>query len=399
MTPLFIMIGNNVKECALLLTYSPSDLSYEHVIDFEDEYNRYNYFVQQKGARFVYPNIPCDGYRTMFEVDLSIDDVLQYDYCVLSSGGDSYYYFITGRIQKGTISVLYVELDVFTTYYFDMMFNESFVDRCHVNRWTKEGLPTENFEDEGLEYGPSVIRRVETIKKPKLNFIISASSPIGVLKGGSSGGDSGGESGGGSSGGGSSPTSGDWTNGVPSKEMFRYLKGFEGYGPYLYNDSGGTPTIGYGITGSEPTEFNKLKGMQPCPESECAKICWDVLIRKYGKPIVNAVKKLGCTKQRQFDALLDLAYNGGTDLVINSSGNRDLANAIKRNPNDEAYIRPIWEKYWVSDGHSQQPGLVARRKAECNMFFGKPYEVRTIPKLGSGGNVIGEFKGDGWLPS
>ena len=366
-------------------------------VDFRTKPSQINYFDRLSRDYETDVNVKVDGFIDMITIKRNVNEIKKYDYLFIYDETDYnrdnlFFYFIIGvEYNTKTSCNVYLKLDVMQTYLFDYIIGQSFVERCHVPRWTSDGNPTPNNLDEGLEYGPTVIVKTEKVKDLGLNYVICSTSPLGEVKDTSSGG-SGGS-------GGSSPTSGDWTNGVPSKEMFRYLKGFEGYGPYLYNDSGGTPTIGYGITGSEPTEFNKLKGMQPCPEGECAKICWDVLIRKYGKPIVNAVKKLGCTKQRQFDALLDLAYNGGTDLVINSSGNRDLANAIKRNPNDEAYIRPIWEKYWVSDGHTQQPGLVARRKAECNMFFGKPYEVRTIPKLGSGGNVIGEFKGDGWLPS
>lgn len=377
----------------VLLTFTPCDLSYEHGVDFENEINQYDYFFSQPGARLISLNIPCDGYRQQFEVDIPIDDTVQYDYCVLSSYGNRYYYFITGRVQKGLMTTIFVELDVLSTYYFDMQFNDSFVVRTHVNRWTNEGLPTQNFEDEGLEYGPMVIDSIEDVKKSKLNFVIVSSSPIGVLKTSDGGGD-----GGGDGGTGTLPTSGDWENGVPSKEMFRYLKGFEGFGPRLYPDSNGTPTIGYGITASEPTEFNKLKSSQPCSEEDCSKTCWDVLIRKYGKVIVNSVKKLGCTKQQQFDALLDLAYNGGVDLVINSSGNRELANVIKKDPNNESAIRPVWERYWVSDGNKPQQGLVLRRKAECNMYFGKPYEVRKIPTIGTNGVVNGSFEGDGWMP-
>lgn len=386
----------------VLLTTTLIDISYEHGIDFGNAYAQYDYFLGQPNSRLIQLNIPADEYRQEFEVDLPIDQVAMYDYCVISGPEYKYYYFITGRVQKGLMSTIYVELDVLSTYYFDMRFNESFVVRCHVPRWNTKGLPTPNYEDEGLEYGPMVVEKTEDVKKCRMNFVITASTPIGILKassggGGDSGGDGGGDSGGG--GGGTLPTSGDWENGVPSKEMFRFLKGFEGFGPYLYNDSGGTPTIGYGITKSEPAIFDKLKASQPCSEELCAKEAWAILIKNYGKPIVSAFKRLGCTRQEQFDALLDLAYNGGTDLVINSGGNRELANIIKKDPNNESAIRSVWERYYVSDGIRPQPGLVARRKAECNMYFGKPYEVRTIPTIGSSGNVNGSFSGNGWLPT
>lgn len=385
----------------IILTSAPWGADYEHGADFEDEYIQFNWFWKRPHLVLRDYNIKNDAFRTFVELDVPIDDVRCYDYLIMWEGDlkNKNYYFISKFEQKNGLTVAYLEIDLLQTYMTSYDIKPSFVVSAHVNRWDSDGLPTANYQDEGIDYGTSILEEVELIKDCPLNFIIVANSPIGILKvkdtggsGGSGGTDSGGS-------GGTTPTGGNWEGGVPSKEMYRFLKGFEGYGPYLYNDSGGVPTIGYGITGSEPTEFNQLKANQPCSEELCAKVGWDVLIRKYGKPIVNGVKKLGCNQQRQFDALLDLAYNGGTDLIINSSGNRTLANAIKRNPTDEAYIRPIWEKYFIKDGNgTPQPGLVARRKAECNMYFGKPYEIRTIPKLGSGGNVIGEFKGDGWLP-
>lgn len=380
----------------VLLTQTLTDLSYEHAVDFRSPESQYDYYYDQPYSRLIQLNIPADAYRQEFEVDIPIDQVAKYDYCVVCGLDYKYYYFITGRIQKGTMTTIYVELDVLNTYYFDMRFNESFVVRCHVPRWNEQGLPTPNYEDEGLEYGPMVIEREETVKKCKMNFVISASTPIGKLKTSSGGGDGGGGDGGGG-GGEEGGTTGDWHSGVPSIDMFRFIKGYEGFAPYLYNDSGGVATIGYGITGSEPTEFNKLKASQPCSEELCAKTLWDVIPRKYGKPIVNAIKSYGCTTQQQFDALMDLAYNAGTGRITNPEGR--LVKAIKRDPLDEAYIRPIWESYIVSDaqGHVLE-GLKLRRKAECDVYFKHRYEKRKIPKLGSGGNITGSFEGDGWLP-
>lgn len=370
----------------VLLTTTPTDMSYEHCLDFESPESQYQFYLNRQHARMIELNIPCDAYRTEFEIDLPLDEVALYDYIVLPHYSTSFYYFITSRVSHGTWTIVTVELDVLNTYYHVMQFNDSFVNRCHVDRWTENGLPTANYEDEGMEYGPTVIEKQETIKQCPLNFIICSSTPIGKLP--SSGGGGGGEG----------PTSGDWETGIPSKELFRFIKGYEGFAPNLYNDSGGVATIGYGITGSEPTEFNQLKANQPCSEELCAKTAWNVLPRKYGKPIIDKVKSYGITKQQQFDALVDLSYNAGIGRILNENG--DLSKAIKRNPDDESYIRPIWENYIVSDaqGHVLE-GLKLRRKAECDMYFKGKYEKRKIPIVGTGGAITGSFEGDGWLPS
>ncbi|WP_415347739.1 phage tail spike protein [Clostridium perfringens] len=193
---------------------------------------------------------------------------------------------------------------------------------------------------------------------------------------------------------------GDWQNGVMSSNCFRYLKGYEGLGRYEYRDSGGVLTIGYGVTHSEPDIYAKLKANEPVPEELAAKESYTLKINRYGKPIVNKVKALGCTTQQQFDALVDLAFNAGTGVI---GANNSLMNAIRRNPTDEAYIRPIWENFYVhDDAGNRLEGLRLRRIAEANIYFQGRYEKRQIPILGRNGNptgsVVTENNGDGWLP-
>lgn len=193
---------------------------------------------------------------------------------------------------------------------------------------------------------------------------------------------------------------GDWQNGIMSSNQLRMLKGYEGLGKYEYRDSGGVLTIGYGITKSEPDVYNRLLANQPVPEEMAAKEMFNVNNNRYGKPIVSKFKALGCTTQQQFDALVDLAFNAGTGVI---GANNSLMNAIRRNPNDEAYIRPIWENFYIhDDAGNRLEGLRLRRIAEANIYFQGRYEKRQIPILGRNGNptgsVVTENNGDGWLP-
>ncbi|WP_206762131.1 phage tail spike protein [Clostridium perfringens] len=193
---------------------------------------------------------------------------------------------------------------------------------------------------------------------------------------------------------------GDWQNGVMSSNQFRMLKGYEGLGRYEYRDSGGVLTIGYGITKSEPDVYNRLLANQPVPEEMAAKEMFNVNNNRYGKSIVSKVKALGCTTQQQFDALVDLAFNAGTGVI---GANNSLMNAIRRNPTDEAYIRPIWENFYIhDDAGNRLEGLRLRRIAEANIYFQGRYEKRAIPILGRNGkptgSVVTENNGDGWLP-
>lgn len=193
---------------------------------------------------------------------------------------------------------------------------------------------------------------------------------------------------------------GDWQNGIMSSNQFRMLKGYEGLGRYEYRDSGGVLTIGYGITKSEPDVYNRLLANQPVQEEMAAKEMFNVNNNRYGKQIVSKVKALGCTTQQQFDALVDLAFNAGTGVI---GANNSLMNAIRRDPTDEAYIRPIWENFYIhDDAGNKLDGLKFRRIAEANIYFQGRYEKRQIPILGRNGNptgsVVTENNGDGWLP-
>ena len=79
-----------------------------------------------------------------------------------------------------------------------------------------------------------------------------------------------------------------------------------------------------------------------------------------------------------------------------------LTRAIKENPLNEDKIRPIWEKTYVTSDGVYQSGLHKRRVQECNMFFGKEFEIRPISLITSAGNINGKVtdnNGDGWLPT
>lgn len=139
--------------------------------------------------------------------------------------------------------------------------------------------------------------------------------------------------------------------------------------------------------------------MQPVPEEEGAKVSYKLKNERYGAKIVDAVKAMGCNNQNQFDALCSLAYNGGNGSITQSNS---LTDTIRKNPNDESAIRPVWESFKITSNGVVLPGLIARRKQECNMYFGKEVEMRPIGLINTSGNVSGtvtDNNGDGWLPT
>lgn len=184
-----------------------------------------------------------------------------------------------------------------------------------------------------------------------------------------------------------------------SSRGFRFIKGFEGFAPRAYQDSAGYWTICYGVTKhGEPDIYASLIAKQPVNEEEGAKVSYKLKNERYGAKIVNAVKALGCTNQNQFDALCSLAYNCGNGVV---TGSNSLTNTIRKDPNNESAIRSVWENFYVTAGGQYLPGLAARRKQECNLYFGKSVEMRSIGLINTSGNVSGTVSdngGNGWLP-
>ena len=369
---------------------------YSDVVDFSNKNQRDSFFEGYVGKRLE-GNIKTDGERTYLNINVPCETLINYDYCFFKDNNmKPWYYFIT-NIEKVTNnnSNIHLQLDVWSTYYFDFNIMESFVDRCHVPRWNGD-TPTANNEEEGLFYG-----EIKQLSKTKLydlkkSLIITSSTPMGYVPNFT-------PMGGGNSTEGDGDSLGDmgssgtmWKEGKMSSLCFRFQKGGEGFAPRQYRDSGGVLTIGYGTTPYDKEAWATLTANQPCSEEMAAKIFYNSANNNYGKPIVNTCLKLGIDSQGQFDALCSLAYNSGTGTI---TGSNRLMNAIAKNPKDESTIRSIWESFKIKDRKGNTlKGLIWRRKQECNMYFGKNVEIRAISKVGVGGTVT-ENNGNGWLPN
>lgn len=361
-------------------------LDYSNVLDFSDVQSRKTYF-ENKTKKSIDVNIKYDAEQTFCVVPLKVEECRNYDYLYyVDSKGKPWYYFITNIVQvTQTTTKFLLKLDVWTSYLFTYNIMPSFIERCHVPRWEGD-IPTYNMEEEDIGIGEYIQKENEEIFTMTNSVVISTSVPIGFVQKTT-----------GSGGGVGDGTS--WTEGKLSSKGFRFIKGFEGFAPSKYQDSGGYWTIAYGVTlHGEKDIYNTLVSESPINEERGAKVSYDLKNSNYGAKILDSVRNLGCTTQNQFDALCSLAYNCGNGAI---TGSNSLTNAISLDPTNENVIRPIWEKFYTSSGGTHLPGLVERRKQECNMFFGKEFETRPIGLINSSGNVSGtvtDNNGDGWLP-
>ena len=379
---------------------------YSNVVDFESKIQRQEYFNSY--CKFSHDcNIKHDGERTYLVINVPCETLLNYDYCFFTDRENKmFFYFITGIefVTQKTTNIS-LQLDVWSTYYFDFTIEQSFIDRCHVPRWNGD-IPTNNNEDEGLYFGEIIQKSKGKICNLNKSIIITSSTPMGYVPnfqplGGYNSTENGtGEATVDSEGNillgdmGSSGTM--WKEGKISAKCFRFQKGGEGFAPRTYADSGGVLTIGYGTTKYDSSAWATLTASQPCSEEQAAKIFYQSCNANYGAKIVNACVKLGVTNQGQFDALCSLAYNSGVGTI---TGSNRLTNIIAQNPNNESAIRSVWESFKIKDRKGNTlKGLIWRRKQECNMYFGKPVEMRSISIIGVGG-VVKDNNGNGWLPT
>lgn len=128
----------------------------------------------------------------------------------------------------------------------------------------------------------------------------------------------------------------------------------EGLRLSAYRDGGGVLTIGHGHTGPDVHE-----GQTITPEQATALLSGDL---RTAIACVNELVRVPIT-QGQFDALVDFTFNLGAGTFRRSTllalvNRRDFAGAAAQ------------FGLWVHAAGQVEPGLVARRKAEMELFNG-----------------------------
>lgn len=139
-----------------------------------------------------------------------------------------------------------------------------------------------------------------------------------------------------------------------SQQGIDLIKRFEGFSPVAYLCPAGVWTIGHGHT-ADVHEGDSI-------DRDTA----EDYLREDLESAEGAVGKYVRVplKQWQFDALVSFTFNLGAGNLYNST----LLKKVNRNPDDPT-IRREFEK-WVYAGGRVLPGLVERRKAEADLYFG-----------------------------
>ena len=162
-----------------LIKNVPFSNNYKNVIQFNNKTSQENYFKSL-------PNIVADDFKYVrnngtIKVPYYRDEILEYNYLMFKNKayGDKYFYaFITNisYINPNTSAISF-ELDVFQTWFMDVEFKPSYVEREHCQRWNSDGTPVINTIPEGLDYGSEYItkdfkRLYDMGDKAKIKWIV-----------------------------------------------------------------------------------------------------------------------------------------------------------------------------------------------------------------------------------
>lgn len=146
-----------------------------------------------------------------------------------------------------------------------------------------------------------------------------------------------------------------------SQKIKQMIKGWEGCKLTAYRCPAGVLTIGYGHTGADVTPGKTIT-------QEEADRLFDADVRKFAEKVAPLFSGV-VLNNNQFDALVSLSYNIGSLSVKAPT----LLRKVKANPNDPS-IRAEFLKHVnarVNGVLKPLPGLVKRRTAEANHYFGQ----------------------------
>ena len=140
----------------------------------------------------------------------------------------------------------------------------------------------------------------------------------------------------------------------PSNYVLTLIKKFEGFSSKAYLCPSKVPTIGYGFT--KGVQLGDVMTMEQADERLKAEV------KDFAKGLNSALMSFDINvNQNQFDALLSFAYNVGLDSLLNSTLFKKLTKGDYKGASDEF-------GKWVYSNHVKLNGLVARRKAEKELF-------------------------------
>ena len=171
-----------VPTSRIILLKNPIEIDYENELTFASRQAQYDYF-------YNLPKLECENatYQRKDEVvrfptnentNITFEDLLEYNYCMYQNNAfdNKWFYAFVKKVTFDNPGMSYVELetDVFQTWYFDITFKNSFIEREHVNN-DSVGLHT---IPEGLETGEYIINEKDSEIFNETCFLMNISETV-----------------------------------------------------------------------------------------------------------------------------------------------------------------------------------------------------------------------------
>ena len=157
---------------------------------------------------------------------------------------------------------------------------------------------------------------------------------------------------------------------MKSVNAITLIKQFEGCKLKPYKCPAGIPTIGWGST-RYPNGVRVLMKDPAITQSKADEmLLWD--LHAFEADVTRLTKSV-FLNQNQFDALVDFAYNCGSDIDIDTTpeglGDSTLLKKVLANPNDQTIAQEFAK--WNKANGKVNNGLISRRQLESELYFKK----------------------------
>lgn len=153
-----------------LLTNVELDPDYNYTLDFENATTQQNYFMSKVDSVFGIN----EGYSFIREnqtlkVYAKVEDLKGVNYLMFKNNQKWFYAFVERKEYVAeSVTRLSFKIDVMQTFMFDYEMQESFIDREHQDRFSADGKPIYNLQEENLNIGTEYNQKAkQTFKQSK----------------------------------------------------------------------------------------------------------------------------------------------------------------------------------------------------------------------------------------
>lgn len=164
-----------------LIKNVPFSVNYQDVVLFDNATAQQSYFNSLPHIEF--DNITYTRNNGQIKVNANRETLLDYNYMYFQNsnyGTKIFYAFITNVIYiNPNTSLIKFVIDEWQTWYFDLTFRPTFIERKHCKRWNSDGTPVINTVPEGLDYGSEYVVKDHDDYNNDLYWICFVTSLVG----------------------------------------------------------------------------------------------------------------------------------------------------------------------------------------------------------------------------